>query len=91
MFRVLEIFDFITKDLLGPFLKISSVAMPASLLLQLKKIIPKSLFVLKSFKLKHSLTKIRMTCKNLLTRSRLVEKCKQSKLNMPVLTDDKVN
>ena len=42
-------------DLLGTFSKISSVTMPASLPLQLKKSPPKSLFVIKSFKSKHTL------------------------------------
>ena len=47
--------DFITKDLLGSFSKISSVVMPTSLPLHLCKITPKSLFVLKSFKSKPTL------------------------------------
>ena len=50
------IFEFITKNLLGAFPKFSSVTMPASLPLQLWKIPPKSSFVIKSFKSKHTLT-----------------------------------
>ena len=53
--RVWIIFDFITKNLLGAFPKFSSVTMPASLPLQHWKIPPKSSFVIKSFKSKHTL------------------------------------
>ena len=48
-------FAFIAKDLSGAFREFSSVTMPASFPLQLLKISPKSLFVLKAFKFKHSL------------------------------------
>ena len=53
--REFEIFAFITKDFSGAFQELLSVTMPASLPLQLLKISPKTLFVLKAFKIKHSL------------------------------------
>ena len=53
--REFGIFAFITKDFSGAFQELLSVTMPASLPLQLLKIPPKTLFVLKAFKFKHSL------------------------------------
>ena len=54
--------DFITKGLFGAFSQVSSVMMPASFPPRLAEITRKKLFVLKSFKSKHTLRKNYYLC-----------------------------